>query len=293
MLVLLTGINYVAVRFSNLGLPPFLGAGLRFGAASLIFLPYVVMRGFPLPRGRALAGAVLYGFLQFGVSYALTYHAMLQVPAGLQSVIIASSPVFTLLFASAARIELLTRRGVLGALVAFAGIALLFGERAGKDIPVTYLLSAFGTVIVISLTAVIFKLIPPVHPHSMNGVGMLSGALFLFGLSFASGEEIALPVQFSTWVVLLYLVLFGSVFMYTVLLYVLKRWTASGVSYQTVLSPIVATLLSAWLLAEPVTGRFMLGSALVLSGVYLGSLADAVKTSLGPRAKIKPGSRES
>ena len=38
IMVVLIGTNFVAVRFSNLGLPPFWGAGIRFGAASLIFL---------------------------------------------------------------------------------------------------------------------------------------------------------------------------------------------------------------------------------------------------------------
>ena len=114
IMVVLIGANFVAVRFSNLGLPPFWGAGIRFGAASLFFLVYVAMRGYPLPRGRALAGAVLFGFLQYGFFYALAYYALIEVPAGMMSVVAASAPIFTLLFASAGRLERLTWQGHAG-----------------------------------------------------------------------------------------------------------------------------------------------------------------------------------
>ncbi len=53
----------------------------------------------------------------------------------------------------------------------------------------------------------------------------------------------------------------------------MKRWTATGVSYQSVLSPPLTIALSAWLLQEPLTGGLFLGGALVLAGVYLGALA--------------------
>ena len=45
-----------------------------------------------------------------------------------------------------------------------------------------------------------------------------------------------------------------------------------GVSYQTVLSPLVTIVLSAWLLDEPLTGGLFLGGSLVIAGVYAGAL---------------------
>ena len=65
-IVLLGSVNFVAVRFSNRELPPFWGAGLRCAAASLLFFALVLALRLALPRGRALAGAFLYGALAFG-----------------------------------------------------------------------------------------------------------------------------------------------------------------------------------------------------------------------------------
>jgi drug/metabolite transporter (DMT)-like permease len=61
------------------------------------------------------------------------------------------------------------------------------------------------------------------------------------------------------------------------MLFVLSHWTATALSYQTVLSPLVAIALSAWLLDEPLTGGLFLGSILVIAGVTLGALAPGVE----------------
>lgn len=273
VLVALVAANVVAIRFTNRELPPFWGAGTRLGAASMLFFVYVLIRRLPLPRGRALAGTLLFGLLQFGTGFALVYWALLEVPAGLASIILASIPLFTLLFAFVARIERLSIRGVAGALAAIGGIAIMFGEPAGKDIPLAYLLAIVGTAACFALAPVVVKAFPPVHLATMNAVGMLTGALMLLGLSLASGEGAVIPKDPVTWAAHLYLVLPGSVGVFALLLFILRRWTASGVSYQTVLSPLVTIALSAWLLDEPLTGGLFLGGSLVIAGVYAGALA--------------------
>jgi len=97
--------------------------------------------------------------------------------------------------------------------------------------------------------------------------------VILLTLSRATGEPILVPELPATWPAQLYLVVPGSVGVFALLLFVLGRWTATAVSYQTVLSPIVSIALAAWLLGEPVTQGLFLGGALVLTGVYVGALA--------------------
>ena len=273
VLVVFIAGNVVAVRFTNRELSPFWGAGTRFVFASMLFFLYVLFRRLPLPRGRALAGVLIFGILQFGVGFALVYWALQEVPAGLASVILASVPLFTLLFAFAARLEPLRVRGVIGSLAAVGGIAAMFGERAGRDIPPGYLLAAVGTAAIFALAPVVVKAFPQVHLATTNAVGMITGALLLLTLAFVYKESMAVPGNLATWAAFLYLVLPGSVGVFGLLLFVLKRWTATAVSYQAVLSPLVAIALSAWLLGEPLTGGLFLGSLLVTAGVYIGAIA--------------------
>lgn len=51
--VLVGGANAVAVRLGNLELPPFWGAGLRFGLAALALWGIVLVRRLPVPSGRS------------------------------------------------------------------------------------------------------------------------------------------------------------------------------------------------------------------------------------------------
>lgn len=274
-LVVLTASNVVAIRFTIRELPPFWGAGTRIATASMLFFAFVLMRHLPLPRGRALGAALLYGLLQFGLGFSLAYWALLKVPAGLASIVFASVPLFTHLFARAAGLEPLRLRAVLGALAAIAGIAVMFGERAGEEIPFVYLLAATGAAACFALAPVVVKSSPRIHLAIMNAIGMSAGALVLLGLSFAAGEGAVIPRDPTTWAAQLYLALPGSIGVFVLVLSLLERWTASGVSYQSVLSPFVAIGLSWWLLGEPLTSGLFLGAVLVVAGVYMGALAPA------------------
>ena len=271
----LVAANFVAVRFTNRELPPFWGAGTRFGAAGMLFLAYAVARRLAAPRGRGLAGALFYGVFQFGLGYALAYWALLEVPAGLAAVILASIPLFTLLFAAAARLERLRLGAIVGAAIAMAGVAVVSGEQALGGIPVASLLATLGSAASFSLAGVVVKASPPLPLATINAVGMLTGAALLLALSRALGEVWSPPVERATWAAQLYLLLAGSVAMFALFLFVLRRWTASAVAYQAVLSPVIAIALSAWLLGEPVTAGLLLGSPLVLAGVYLGAMRAA------------------
>src|SRR5918912_1970305 len=99
-LVLLVGTNFVSIRVSNQELAPFWGAGLRFTLATGLLAVLLVLRRSRLPRGPALAGALLYGVLGFAAFYACSYWALVWVPAGLGSVLGALVPLLTVFLAA-------------------------------------------------------------------------------------------------------------------------------------------------------------------------------------------------
>ena len=111
--------------------------------------------------------------------------------------------------------------------------------------------------------AVFVRRFPPIHPVSMNALGMTTGATLLVTGSVLVGEPIALPQRAATWVAVSYLAAIGSVVMFVLYLVVLEHWTASRAAYVFVLIPVVALLLSAWLDDEEVTAQLLLGGLLV------------------------------
>lgn len=271
----LAGGNAVGVRFSNRELAPLWGAGLRFSLAAAVLLAVMAVRRLQFPRGRALAGALLYGLINFGLTFALAYYALVRLHAGLGQTLLALVPLATLLLAVAQRQERLRLASMVGTFLALAGVAVISGFSLGEALPFFSLLAALGAVLCFAEAAILVKAFPPVHPVTMNGVGMATGAVFLLIASLVAGDPWELPQRTATWLAVVYLVLVGSVVVFVLYLVVLKYWEASRVAYGFVITPIVTVLLSAWLDDEPIRAGLVLGGLLILAGVYVGALRSA------------------
>jgi drug/metabolite transporter (DMT)-like permease len=285
LFVLIGGANSVAVRFSDFELPPFWGAAIRLSAAALIFWAIFIARREALPRGRALVGNVLYGFLGMGAFFALLYWGLVKVPASTTSTILALSPLLTLLFAVAHRLERFRWRGLAGAALALAGIVLGLGGQLGRSAPIPSLLAVAAGIACYSEAAVVFKLFPKSSPTATNAIAFTTGAAMLLVVSLLAGESWFLPSASTTWAAFIYLVLAGSVFLFYIYLFVLARWTASATSYGFLLFPVVGVSLAAWLARETVTPLFLAGSAIVLLGVWVGAFHQPAPT-VGEKGSI-------
>ena len=279
--VLLLGANWVGVRISNRELPPFWGAALRFAAAAVILYAVVALRGIALPRGRALAGAALYGLGQYFVTFALIYWGLVAIPAGMTSVIFATLPLWTLFLAAAVGQERLRAMNIVGALVAIAGLAVIFSDQLTADVPPVRVAAILGAALAGAGTSVTVKAFPRTHPVATNAIGMTVGTPVLLLVSLLAGERWTLPQQTATWLAVGYLTL-ATVIGFVLLVWVIIRWTPSAAAYGAVLGPVVTVVLAA-LLADEVFGPgFFVGALVVGAGVYLGAIAVAPRGSPAP-----------
>jgi drug/metabolite transporter (DMT)-like permease len=273
----LAGGNAVGVRFSNRELDPLWGAGFRFALATALLGVMLVALRLPPPRGRALTGAALYGALNFGAAFALVYYGFVDVHAGLGQTLLAVVPLATLLLAVLQRQERFRMDGIAGAVLALVGIAVLSRAPLREDVPLLSLLAILAGALCFAQAAIVVRRFPPVNPVTMNAVAMGTATVLLVVGSVAVGETIALPEQGETWAALAYLVVVGSVIVFSLYIVVLRYWSASRTSYTFVLVPVVTVLLSAWLDDEPVRASLLLGGSLVIAGVYVGALRSPVE----------------
>jgi drug/metabolite transporter (DMT)-like permease len=271
----LAGGNGVAIRFSNRELDPLWGAGLRFSLAALLLVALLGVLRLQLPRGRALGGAVLFGVLQFAATYALAYYALVELHAGFGQLLLALVPLMTLLLAVAQGQERLRAAAAAGTLLALVGVAVMSQAPLRESLPVLSVLAALGSALCFAQAAVLVRRLPPVHPVTMNAIGMVAGAAVLLAGALAVGDSFRLPDRAATWAAVLYLVTLGSIGVFLLYLFVLGRWVASRAAYSFVLIPVVTVVLSAWLDDEPVGWGLVIGGALVLAGVYVGALRKA------------------
>jgi drug/metabolite transporter (DMT)-like permease len=273
--VTLAGGNVVAIRYiscETCELDPFWAAASRFLVASLIFTAIALVLRTGMPRSRALVGAVLYGVLGFGAPFALVYYGLQEVSGGLGAVLLALVPLLTFAFALAHRQERFRWEGLVGGLLAVAGTVVIFWDGLGSGVPLASLLALLAATACFAEVAIVVKAFPRVHPAALNAIGIGVGGVMIVVLSLLTGEAHVLPELVRTWIAQLYLIALGSVAVFTLYIYVLHRWTASAVSYEGVLIPLVAIVLTVWLQDERITWAFVAGSVLVLIGVYFGAL---------------------
>lgn len=286
--VILAAGNFVAVRFSNLELPPMWGAGLRFALAAAAFIVIASLLRIPRPRGVELRQTLVFGFFNFAVFYALMYWALVRVTAGTATIFIASVPLITLLLAGSQRLEKIRPRAVAGALLALAGIAYLTVTSSQLAVTPLALVALLLAAASIAQSIILGKRIANHHPAVINAIAMSLGAGLLLALSLALGEKWTWPMQPGTRWALIYLATFGSVGLFGLTLLLIRRWTPSASAYVLVVVPIVTLLLEAVIANVPVTFTAIVGAALVMAGVWFGALTGGRKRTVvansgGPR----------
>ena len=283
LVVLIGGSNFVAVRFSNRELPPFWGAGLRFAIAGALLLLFARWRRIPLPRGRALPGVVIFGLLNFGVTYALAYWGLLEAPAAMAATFVASVPLMTFVIATALGMERFRWGGLIGGGIALAGVGVVFLDQLAANVPVASLVALFLNALGVAAGTILLKRVPRMDPIGTNAVAMLPGAAFLLVLAAIAGEHPVLPSRPEVWIAVVYLATIGAIGLFYGIVYVVMRWTASASAYVTVLFPLVAGALGAILARELVSVQFLAGAILVMAGTYIGALAQPAPSRASER----------
>lgn len=279
--IALGGANAVAIRFTVKELPPFWGAALRFGGAAVICWAISLARRAQLPPARGLPALVLFGLLNFGVAWAFIYTGLRTVEAGMAQVLMALTPLLTFFFAILHRQEAFRWRGLAGAVVALAGVALVFLEHPKGGAALLPMLSIIAGAACLGEGIVLLKRLPPMDPFILNASAMTIGAAGLLAFSRLMGETWRAPGLPVTWIAVLYLIVVGTVVFFSLLTYVIKRWKASASAYALVIMPLETVALSAWLTGEHLEPSLLLGGVLVLLGVWVGALSS-------PKAKPKP-----
>jgi drug/metabolite transporter (DMT)-like permease len=269
--VVFGGINAIAVKLSVRELAPYWSGAVRFLVAGLVMLGIALVLRRALPRGRSLGGAVLYGAVGFAGGFGFIYPGLREVPAGTAIVFLALVPLETFGLAILQRQERFRVQGLVGALIALAGVFVVVADQLSADVPAPPMILILVGTLFIAESAVILKAIPRSDPFATNGVAMLAGGAIYLAISLALGELRRLPTEFSTWAAIVYLIIFGSVAMFGLFLFAVRRWTASAVSYVTLLMPLVTVPIAAVLISESVSAFFLVGAAISILGVYVGS----------------------
>jgi len=267
---------FLFIKLGLRDLPPVTFAAARLAVASLVFVPILLVRRVPLPRGaqdwRVIAVA---GLLLLGVNYALLFWGAQFIPSGLTAVLSAVAPAFALVFGHfMLRDEPFTWRALGAITIGIAGVAVLSADQlriAGRQAVLGCAAVTAGAACV-AFAYVYVKAHRPRHlrPEVVSCGQMLCavGPMLAFA-AVREGNPLDMrwtPIAIGS---LLYLALAGSIAAGWLNYWLLERMSATTLLSMGLVEPLIAVLLGAAFLDERVTLRAALGGALVLCSIFM------------------------
>jgi len=264
---LIWGTTFLAIRIGNEAVPPLWGATLRLVLAAALNALVAVLTRAHWPRGAALRGIAIFGFLNLGVNFVLLYWGEQTVPSGIAATLYATTPLTTGIFASMLGVHALDRRRMLAAVVGLAGVALIFSGELKLGAPAPALLGVFAGATCAALAGVVLKKVPSHSAFVVNAVGASIGAVICFLGSLVLGEPHALPRTIAGWGPIVYLAIAGNLGAYVLYAWLVGQWKVTRVAVAALIIPVIAVIVGAIVRGESPAPITYFGGALVLGGV--------------------------
>jgi len=268
------GSTYLAIRLAVQVVPPFMLAGVRSVIAGAMLVGWALLRGEPRPRRAQVGAALATGVLFFLVGHGGLFWAEQHVASGPAALMIATEHFWMLIAGLALGQVAATRRAWGGVAVGLGGVALLTvggSARGGVDplgAAVLLVSAAAWGVGTLYFTGAR----KPKSQAFAAGIPLLGGGVLLLALSAMVGEPSGFAVREVTPVAigaLAYLIVFGSVVAFTAYSWLVEREGPSRALSFTYVNPLVAVLLGAAVMHEPLTLRIAAAAAAIVAAVVL------------------------
>lgn len=270
------GTTYTAIKYAIQDFPPFLLVGIRQTAAGLLLLALAFGSGkLQMPNRQYTLRQMLTGFATITGGNGFVTWGMQYVSSGLAAIIGSLTPVLVVLLSLAWHgKERIHGRMILGVLLGFGGLALIFREGWQDFIRPEYrwgIAGCFASCFTWSLGTVMAKQwnSPDVSPLLNAGLQITAGGLGGFVVSFFFDTTYTIHHTMQGWLSVVYLATIGSALAFTLYMFVLKHLSATISSLYTYINPVVAILLGWALLGEPLTTWEVVGMALTILGVWI------------------------
>jgi drug/metabolite transporter (DMT)-like permease len=266
------GSTYLGIRVAVATIPPYLMTGIRYlTAGGLLFvIQWLASKEKPaLPNRRSIGQIVITAFLLLVVGNGLLCVAETHVEAGTSALLLATTPIWMLLI-DAVRTRAAPPAAAIGGLVlGSAGIATLVGRGAGNADPLFAGIIMLGS---ISWAAGTIYAQGKDHGPMTASLEMTAGGILCIVVALLSGEisrfRIAAVSAESLWG-MLWLITAGAMLGYSAYAYALRMLPTPTVATVSYVNPIVAVILGALILREPVTWNIVAGGAAVIAAVVL------------------------
>ncbi|MBT9945910.1 DMT family transporter [Staphylococcus aureus] len=247
-------------------------SAFRLILATIILLPFVIIKKLPTPELRDIPVIFILGFCGFVIYHTALNFGETLISAGISGILVSTTPIFSSALAYMFLKEHFSKWNWLSSLVAFIGISII---SISKDDYTT--INVLG-VFIILLASFSESLYFTFQKKYTEKYGFIAFTLYTimasspFMLIFI--PEIINDIHgatFTSIVSVLYLAIFPTIIPYVLLAYIVKSVGVSDATMSLYLTPIVSLLLSYLLLDELPTTLAIIGGIITLLGVSLSN----------------------
>jgi drug/metabolite transporter (DMT)-like permease len=275
------GAAAVATRYLIESADPFTLGAIRFGGGVMCLLPIALVLRPRWPERADWPAVAGLGFMFFAVFFVLYNVALGYTTVARGTLALSTLPLMTMVAGAALGIEALTARKSLGVLIAMAGVAaaLSAGLAAAPAGAWRGDLIMAGATLCMALYNVWTR--PFIQRSSALGfvtASMGVGAAALIVISATQGGT-GMLARFAPgeWLAAAYLAAGGGALAFFLWVYALRHASPTRVANTMTVNPIIAGLLAAGILGEPITLNLVIGLIAVCVGLFIATTEGAVK----------------
>ncbi len=278
------GSTYLGIMLAIRTLPPFLMSSARFLVAGALLTAWSA-RGGARPTLRQWRSALVIGAALLVTGNGVITWAEKRVDSGVAALLVATMPLWMALLDRIVFGRRLAPAAGLGLVVGLGGVAVLVGPGGGG----TDLVGALACVLAALSWAAgsLYARHAAMPENSQTGAGMemLAAGALLAVVGVTAGEIGQFhpgAVSAESLLALAYLVVFGSIVAFNAYIWILKAAPTSIVSTYAYVNPVVAVLLGAAFLSEPITARTLLAGLAIVASVALIVTAQTARRHAEP-----------
>jgi drug/metabolite transporter (DMT)-like permease len=282
------GSTYLAILLAIKTIPPFFMSAFRFFLAGLVLLIWALMKGERIPDGNSVFKISVAGILTLALGNALVGWVEQYLPSGLVAILVATVPLwFILLDKRQWQYYFSNTNIILGLIVGFAGVILLFAGKGAADVFSSKMKVISLFLMVLSTiswtTGSLYSKYQKIHASTLMKVAiqMIAASVILYVAAFSFGEQghfAIAKVSRQSILALAYLVVMGSLIAYMAYTWLLSIRPPSLVGTYAYVNPVVAVFLG-WLVAgEKVNAQKTIGLAIIIAGLVIVNMSKQTKT---------------
>lgn len=289
------GSTYFFIQRAIETMPALIMGAFRFIVAGALLMTWCRIRGEKLFNWQQIKPALVSGLLMLFVGNGAVIWAEKSLPSSLVAVLVSASPIwFLTLDKQNWGANFKSRSTIIGLIVGFLGVILLFSEQTVKALGNDNSLQIFGLLVVIigSISwagGSIYSKYKSTGSATVNTAWQMMAA----GIAFIPGSLITnewngfewSQVSTASWLSVAYLVFFGSLAGYSAYVWLLQVRPVTQVSTYAYVNPVVAVLLGVLFAGEHMTWLQITGLAIILTSVLLINLAKYRKQQNGVEKK--------